>query len=238
MTVINKKYAEKNILPKAKSLCTVNHSSIENINKSNLTYKNWNFYYTIEWTDSNNNIVNCELKVDPTLPSFAQVENIETSINNEWTGNNEEQNDNKETAQESETGNQSSIENTNSQAYVWDEDVKQFPINLEKKLTFTSSRWHSFVFPSSNIAYQWTSASENFGQVWVNCFSAMNVVQYSDKELVESQGNVIIYECNVKNSFDDSDKTLIYKNVWDKHFVIQIVDPARVDFANNIEIIA
>jgi hypothetical protein len=42
----------------------------------------------------------------------------------------------------------------------------------------------------------------------------------------------------VKNTFDDSDKTLIYKKVWDKNFVIKINDPARVNFANNIEIIA
>jgi hypothetical protein len=41
----------------------------------------------------------------------------------------------------------------------------------------------------------------------------MNVVKYADKELVESQGNVVIYECNVKNGFDDSDKSLIYKKV-------------------------
>ena len=103
-------------------------------------------------------------------------------------------------------------------------------------MTFTSSRGHSFIFPSSKIAYQWMNSSENFGQVGVNCFSAMNVVSYDEKELVETQWNVVIYECNVKNTFDDSDKTLIYKNIWDKHFVIKIVDPAWVDFARNIEI--
>ena len=64
----------------------------------------------------------------------------------------------------------------------------------------------------------------------------MNVVKYEEKELVETQWNVVIYECTVKNTFDDSDDTLIYKNVWDKHFVIQIVDPAWIEFAHNIEI--
>ena len=152
--------------------------------------------------------------------------NDETNKNEEW--------DTKAT----ETWNKTEPENKEQQAYIRDIDVEQFPINLDKKLTFTSSRWHSFIFPSSNLAYQWVNVSEDFGQVWVNCFSAMNVVKYADKELVESQGNVVIYECNVKNTFDDSDKTLIYKKVWDKNFVIKINDPARVNFANNIEIIA
>ena len=49
-------------------------------------------------------------------------------------------------------------------------------------------------------------------------------------------GSVVIYECKVKNWFDDSEKNLIYRQVWDRDFVIKINDPAWVDFANNIEI--
>lgn len=233
LTVVNKNFAEKNVLPKVKSLCTINHSSIENINKSEFTYKDSNFFYDIEWTNMNNKMITCELKINPTLQSFAQIESIEIT-DNEETANNDEKWDNEII----ETWSTTEPENKEQQAYIWDTDVEQFPINLDKKLTFTSSRWHSFIFPSSNLAYQWVNVSEDFGQVWVNCFSAMNVVKYADKELVESQGNVVIYECKVKNTFDDSDKTLIYKKVWDKDFVIKINDPARVNFANNIEIIA
>lgn len=118
----------------------------------------------------------------------------------------------------------------------WNPNVAQFPINLDKALTFTSSKWHTYVFPSSNLSYMWISASENFDQAWVNCYSAMNVVKYSEKESVESYGSVVIYECNVKNGFDDSDPSLIYREVWDRDFVIKINDPAWVDFANNIVI--
>ncbi len=233
ITVVNKNFAEKNVLSNAKSLCTINHSSIENINKSEFVYKDSNFFYNIEWTDSNNNIITCSLKINPSLSSFAQIDNIEV-INNEewkdseWTGE----------AKEPEKTDNDDKWNEPTPTYSWDTDVEQFPINLDKKLTFTSSRWHSFIFPSSNLAYQWVNVSEDFWQVGVNCFSAMNVVKYADKELVESQGNVVIYECNVKNGFDDSDKSLIYKKVWYKNFVIKINDPARVNFANNIEIVA
>ena len=232
MTIVNKNFAEKNILQKAKSLCTANHSSMEKVNKSEFLYKDWNCFYNLEWNDINDNTITCELKINPSLSSFAQVESVEI-INKEETSQSEEWN--KETT---ETWSKTEPDNKEQQAYIWDTDVEQFPINLDKKLTFTSSRGHSFIFPSSNLAYQGVNVSEDFWQVWVNCFSAMNVVKYADKELVESQGNVVIYECKVKNTFDDSDKTLIYKKVWDKDFVIKINDPARVNFANNIEIIA
>ena len=232
VTVVNKSFVEKNVKPNVSKLCTLNYKAIEKIETSELVYQNNNFYYTVEWSDVNWNIISCELKVDPTLDKFAQVVNIsEKESKGEETS---ETWDTKEETDNNET--ESSTWENKESVYNRDTDVEQFPINLDKKLTFTSSRWHSFVFPSSNLAYQWVSVSEDFGQVWVNCFSAMNVVKYADKELVESQGNVVIYECNVKNTFDDSDKTLIYKNIGDKHFVIKIVDPARVEFANNIEI--
>lgn len=239
MTVVNKSFVEKTILPNVKSLCTMNHSSIDNISKSEVLHKDWNIYYTIEWTDDDNNTMVCELRVDPTLSLFAQVEKVEIVNNEEWNNEDVKVNNEEWTGEvEQENRDQNESQNIDSQAYIWDTDVEQFPINLDKKLTFTSSRGHSFIFPSSNLAYQWVNVSEDFGQVWVNCFSAMNVVKYADKELVESQWNVVIYECNIKNTFDDSDKTLIYREVWDKKFVIQINDPARVDFANNIEIVA
>ena len=239
LTVVNKNFVEKNILPKISSLCVVNHAGIEKVEKSELSYKNSDFYYIIDWLDNDKNKIHCELKIDPKLSNFAQIvsinlveaENTETTWDVLSWLNDNSQNGNVE-------NNAWNISKQEQQVYSRDVDVEQFPINLEKKITFTSSRGHSFIFPSSNIAYQWVSASEDFGQVGVNCFSAMNVVKYADKELVGTQWNVVIYECTVKNSFDDSNPTLIYKNIWDKHFVIQIIDPAWVDFANNIEIIA
>ena len=232
MTIVNKNYVEKNVLSNIWSLCKVNHSSIETVEKSELSYKNSNFYYSIEWLDSAKNKINCELKVDPSLAQYAQTMSVNIQENGDDTENDEK-------AEEPATSNdtqEDTWKDTQPEKPTRDPNVEQFPINLEKKLTFTSSRGHSFIFPSSNLAYQWVSSSENFWQVWVNCFSAMNVVKYADKELVQTQWNVVIYECTVKNTFDDSDETLIYKNIWDKHFVIQINDPAWIEFANNIEI--
>lgn len=232
MTVVNKKYVEKNVLSNISKLCTLWHASIQTVKDSNLAYKNGEFWYYVTGSDANENIITCELKINPMLSNNAQVTNIEIIDSQAWSIDEDK---NEETEKKDDKAEEEKKEES---AKIWDPNVEQFPINLEKKLTFTSSRWHSFVFPSSNIAYQWVSAGEDFGQVWVNCFSAMNVVKYADKEFVETDPNVIIYECTVKNSFNDSDNTLIYKKIWDKHFVIKIVDPAWVDFANNIEIIA
>lgn len=238
MTVVNKNFVEKNVLPNLWSLCKVDHSSIEQVEKAELSYKNSNLYYIVEWLDSSKNKINCELKIDPTNSLSAQVVSINIEEDKASATEDEEQEWKTLTWLDTQANTWDDTETKKQEAYNRDPNVEQFPINLEKTLTFTSSRWHSFIFPSSKIAYQWKNVSEDFWQVWVNCFSAMNVVKYEDKDLVETQWNVVIYECTIKNTFDDSDNTLIYKKVWDKNFVIKINDPARVDFANNIEIVA
>jgi hypothetical protein len=73
--------------------------------------------------------------------------------------------------------------------------------------------------------------------LWVSCFSVMNVVKYDEKEDVDQKWSVKVYECSIKEWFDDTSKKLIYKVIGDKHFVIEVVDPSWVKFANNINII-
>jgi len=41
--------------------------------------------------------------------------------------------------------------------------MKQFPITLDKTLTFTSTRGHSIIFPSKKISYQSSSISDDLG---------------------------------------------------------------------------
>ncbi len=45
-----------------------------------------------------------------------------------------------------------------------------------------------------------------------------------------------IYECTTKDWFDDSSDKLIYEELGEQEFVIEIVDPSWVKFANNITI--
>ena len=229
---VTNRFIDKNA-KNVSDLCSLWKISLKNIWWKNLVYENSNYYYKLTGDDWENNNIACSLLVDLLNSNNIKLDDIEVTESN--TGSSDVfistwDNEKQETDEiKDESDNENPI-------VIWDESVQQFPINLDKKLTFTSSRWHSFVFPSSNLSYMWVSASEDFDQVWVNCFSAMNVVSYPNKEFVETNPSVIIYECSVKNTFDDSDKTLIYKNVWDRHFVIKIVDPAWINFANNIEI--
>jgi len=95
-------------------------------------------------------------------------------------------------------------EEDNSQEFSFNEtnrdtDVDQFPLNLDKSLEFTSRRGHTIVFPSSSIAYAGKSVQEDFDQSGVNCFSVMNVVEYAQKDSVDTNGNIKIYECSVND---------------------------------------
>lgn len=115
-------------------------------------------------------------------------------------------------------------------------DVVQFPLNLEKPLIFTSSRGHSISFPSPKISYKSDSVSENLDTAWVNCYVATKVIEYSKKDLIDSEPSVIVYECKIKENID-----LPYeyyaKPVSDgRTFVVSVIDPAWHDFANNIQV--
>lgn len=221
ITVVNSKFIEKNILDNISILCRDWWKSIKKITDKSISIKNNEIHLLLEWNDGAESKLSCELKIDPTLKNMAKLVELKVI----WDFKSEEE-----------------IKKDNdwdldfSVSYDWNSDVTQFPINLEKSLKFTSRKWYSFVFPSSNISYVAQNSQEDFNQVGVNCFSVMNVVQYSDKEFVEQKWNVKIYECTAKNGIDDSDKKLIYKHILDKHFVIEIVDPAWVNFAKNIEI--
>jgi len=219
ITIINSKFVEKNILDNVDILCWDWGNAIKKVTEKNLYLKDNELYLSIKWNDWLELNLTCELKLDPTLKNIAKLVDLQVV---------------------GELKSQEDIQSENNWdvdvSYDWDMKVTQFPINPDKSLQFTSRRGHTFVFPSSNIAYVAQSTQEDFNQVGVNCFSVMNVVQYSEKEFVDQKWNVKVYECTAKNGVDDSDPKLIYKNIWDKHFVIEISDPAWVNFANNIEI--
>lgn len=114
---------------------------------------------------------------------------------------------------------------------------KQFPINLEKSLTYTSSRGgYKITFPSSNISYSSDAGDEDFGQIGVRCSYATRVIQYKDKDNLQSNPSVIVYECNIKNKFQLPGENYFIKELWDKKFIIGVMDSAWFDFAKNISI--
>ena len=115
--------------------------------------------------------------------------------------------------------------------------VTQFPINLEKAMTYNSSRGgYSMSFPSSNISYTSDAVSEDFDQVWVRCSYTVKVIQYKNKEELQTNPAVIVYECSFKNDFTLPGGNFFLKELGDKKFVVEVRDPAWFDFAKNIVI--
>lgn len=79
---------------------------------------------------------------------------------------------------------------------------KQFPVNSEKTMSYNSSRGeYRMIFPSANISYTSNTIDEDFGQVGVRCRYAIKVIDYKNKESIQTSPKVIIYECSFKNGF-------------------------------------
>lgn len=115
--------------------------------------------------------------------------------------------------------------------------AKQFPINLEKTMTYNSSRGeYAMTFPSSNISYSSDTADEDFGQVGVRCPYATKVIQYKDREDLQSAPAVIVYECSFKQDFQLPGNDHFLKELGDKKFVIKVNHADWFDFAKNITI--
>lgn len=229
--IVNDKFVENEILDKVSAVCWEPGKAVENVNKYELVLKNNDLYLNIEWDDWVEIDYICETKVNPLIKNMLELVNLtEDDSKNKKADNQEETKDKNEENQKNDDASEIISE------YDWDVEVEQFPINLQKTLEFSSRRGHTIVFPSSNIAYAGTSVQKDFNQKWVNCFSVMNVVKYSEKADVEIKWDIKIYECTIKDWFDDWAKNLIHKTVWDKDFIIEIVNPAWVDFAENLVI--
>ncbi len=234
LTVINQKFVEKNVLEKVDLVCWDDGKAMKNVDNYELKVKDKEFYLFIEWDDWSESSLSCEVKINPSLKNNAKMVDLEVLWDIEEDNEKEDEDEDEETEDNQDNEESENIEIVEN--YDRDSDVEQFEINLEKTLEFTSRRGHTIVFPSSNIAYAGKSIQEDFSIAWVNCFSVMNVVEYSQKELVDQKWSVKVYECTTKDGFDDSSQNLIYKKVWDQEFIIEIVDPSWVKFGNNITI--
>jgi hypothetical protein len=206
----NKNYVNDNIMPNISNICNKWFLKLEKSNSNEIKLENNVLTVLVKWTYQTWN-VSCKIIIDP-LSSFKAIlqdvslDAIQTTVTTQWT------------------------------ILKRDPKVKQFSINLEKTAEFVSStRWYKIIFPSRNISFVSTNVEQDFGQLWVNCFTQMNVVSYPNKENLQTNPAIKIYECNIKKWFQESDQ-IILKKVWDRNFVVEIVDPAWIEFTNNLVI--
>lgn len=206
----NKNYVSDNIMPNISDICNKWFLKLEKSSSYEIKLENNVVIVLVKWTYQTWS-VSCKIIIDPLSPLKATLQDIkldetQTAVATQWTVLNR------------------------------DPKVKQFPINLAKTTEFVSStRWYKIIFPSRNISFASTNVEQDFGQLWVSCFTQMNVVSYPNKENLQTNPAIKFYECNIKKWFQESDQ-IILKKLWDRNFVVEIVDPAWIEFTNNLVI--
>lgn len=214
-------YIKNTLLSKIQTLCTDGDSSLTKVLSQTSSVDLNGLVVNLQWPTFDWS-ASCKLFIDPSLAAGAIKISYITNTMTSW-----DEENNKDEDEKTSVPSFSDI----------DSSVKQFPINLEKVLSFTSNKWYTIVFPSSNIAYEAINVREDLGLPWVNCFSQMNVVKFSDKNFLHEDPKISIYTCTIKGTLNNLGNTFIQKTSENgMEFIIQIVDWARFDFANAIEI--
>ncbi len=209
-------YLQHTRVSKLQSLCTDGVTSLMQIVKHSLAVDVNGLVMNMEWPTADGSAT-CKVFVDPSQAAGgAKISYISNTTNPLDT---------------------LTTTTTTSSAITLDPSVKQFPINLEKALTFTSSRGYSIVFPSSNISYESINVDESLDLPGVRCSTQMDIIKYSDKAMIHNTPAVSIYTCNIKGTLNNLGNSMIQKEAANgMKFLIKINDAAWVDFANNIQI--
>lgn len=218
----NKDYVNNNLLEQVPTLCVDGDTVLQTPEKNNLMIESNKIILKVTGKVNSGN-AECKIIVNPSLPTFGEklsfyYPELGTFTDEELT-----------------TMAATSTTTTDWNSLQAASDVKQFPINLEKALTYISSKWgYSVIFPSSNISYASYNVQTDLDTKGVNCYTQFNVIKFSDKANLEISPTVKIYECKIKN-WSELPNMYATKSLEDgRVFVIEAIDPSRVDFANNI----
>jgi len=209
-------YIKNNLLSKLQTLCTDGSTSLTQVTTYSLGIDLNGLIMNIEWPTTDGSAI-CKVFIDPSQAAWGSKISY---ISNTPTV-------------ESETATVTPMPSS-----VIDTSVKQFPINLEKTMTFSSSsKWYSIIFPSSNIAYEALNVDESLDLPGVRCSTQMNVIKYSDKDMLNDSPTVKIFTCSIKWTLNNLWNTIIQKSSANGlQFLIQIMDSAWAEFATNIQI--
>ena len=212
----NTQYVQDTLLPGIASLCTDGTDTITTVKTNTLNIDTNGLVLTLRG-DVTNGSATCKIYLDPSNPALWQKLSFTVAT----------------------TASSSDIVWTNPQTSSAKPipSGQQFPINLEKTLSFTSSRGHTITFPSSKISYSAVAVDEDLGIAGLRCSSQMNVVDYANDAFVETNPAVKVFECKSKTAVTNIASNLIAIPLSDgRTFIIEIIDSARTNFANNISI--
>ena len=86
-----------------------------------------------------------------------------------------------------------------------------------------------------NIAYEAMNVDEDLDLPGVRCSTQMNITKYADKATMNDNPKVRIFGCTIQGTLNNLGNSIIQRSsLNDIQFLIQILDPAWADFANNI----
>jgi len=211
----NDTYVKNTLLSKLQTLCTDGSTSLMQVTTHSLGMDLNGLIATLQWpTDIGS--ATCKVFIDPSLAAWgSKISYISNT-----------------------TDSSGNTKPTSVITPAIDTSVDQFPINIEKTMTFTSSKMgYSIIFPSMNIAYESVNIDEDLDLPGVRCSTKMNVTKFSDKATMSDDSRVRIFSCTIKGTLNNLWNSIIQKTSanWIQ-FLIQILDPARSEFAANIAI--
>lgn len=209
----NEYYIQNVLLSKVQTLCSDGTTSLMQVSSFKLGMDLNGLVLTLEWPTTDGSAA-CKVFVDPSQAAggtkISYISNTPTSP---------------------------STTTTTSTISDLDSSVKQFPINLEKSITFTSNRGYSIVFPSSNITYESLNVDEGLDLPGVRCSAQMDITKFADKATLHDTPMVRIFTCTIKGTLNNLGNSIIQKTAANgMQFLIQIMDAAWMDFATNIQI--
>ncbi len=211
--IVNASYIADVLLPKVVSLCTDGVSSLQGISSHTIGRDINGLYVQLQWPVSWG-VAMCKVVLDPSSSLGGQLLSF-TPTRTSWS---------------------SSSDTPSLPSSSLDFSVKQFPLNVDKWLTYTSStKWYSIFFPSSNISYASVPLNEDFDIDNLRCSAQINVIKFSDKALLSTNPTVKIFECTAKKDITLPSNAFVQTKLADgRIMLIEIMDGAWKDFASNI----
>ena len=236
MKFANEKNMNEWVRSRAMKICQWSWEKLQNVASSEITLKQEWLVVSVSW-DGLEKQMTCQILVDFSLPTKWVLKSLTLWDDVVVKNDDEEGVDWEKLDWDSEEENKSE-EVVSTSDFVLDTSVAQFPLKEEWWLVYNSSRWwYSLQFPSSNISYVVSPASENFGRSDIKCSYVISAIKYSEKENLEVSPSIRIYECLWTATKSWAPEILVYPR-GDKLFVVQLSDSSWWDFANNLKFTA
>lgn len=211
---INNRWVQNNLV----QLCVSDDNKMQRVSTISIDYSDTLAEATITGSGKEWSTIVCNVVVDPTIDTRGSLKSIQktdatTSVVSSWSS--------------------TSVPVVTPQANIVNSDdipdVAQFPLKPEKGLIYKTTRWHSITFPSPNISYASSMVDTDLWFAGTKCTIQINVVAYPQKDLLQTQPAIQLYEC--RRVADTLKGWFVRYTYEDIYFVVRVIDPAWFDFA-------